>query len=205
MWGGSWSASQGHLMLRWDSALAATGRSSAGAGATRRPWDTGASSSSGAWTARVRRAMGAPSGTLTSGTRPGMRACVNRRRAALALQARTRRSVVTLTPGPLGTGSAPGVGPGLVGPHSRVHPEAARLSENAPVRVRTVPPASSMAAFSASTRTNMPPSTQASGVRRDPAAARRAATAAARDPWRAVSARRPGATASVASTEGSAV
>ena len=111
-----------------------------------------------------------------------MRACVNRRRAALALQARTRRSVVTFTPGPLDTGSAPGVGPGLVGPHSRVHPEAARLSENAPVRVRTVPPASSMAAFSASTRTNMPPSTQASGVRRDPAAARRAATAAARDP-----------------------
>ena len=57
-----------------------------------------------------------------------MRACVSRRRAALALQARTRRSVVTFTPGPLGTGSAPGVGPGLVSPHSRVHPEAARLT-----------------------------------------------------------------------------
>ena len=111
-----------------------------------------------------------------------MRASVSKRRAALALQARTRRSVVTLTPGPLGTGSAPGVDPGLVGPHSRVHPAASRLSENAPARVRTVPPASSMAALSASTRTNMPPSTQASGVLRDPAAARRAATAAARDP-----------------------
>ena len=111
-----------------------------------------------------------------------MRASVTRRRAALALQARTRRCVVTLTPGPAGTGSAPGVGPGLVGPHSRTHPEASRAIANAPVRVRTVPPASSMAARSASTKTNMPPSTQASGVRRDPAAARRAATAAARDP-----------------------
>ena len=149
--------------------------------------------------------MGAPSGTLTSGTRPGMRAWVNRRRAALALQARRRCWVATLTPGPAGTGSAPGVGPGLVGPHSRVHPAAARVIANAPVRVRTVPPASSMAARSASTRTNMPPSTQASGVRRDPAAARRAATAAARDPWRAVSARSPGATVSVASMVGSAV
>ena len=190
-------------------------------GATSSPEPTGSPLSSGARATSVKRAIGAPTGTVSSvalAGRPGIPR--SSRSAAPAEQATTTRSVATTSCAPSGTGSSDGVGPRRVGaiptrqatgacPSAQSWPPPGR-SHWAPARVRTLPPPASMASRSASVSRNSPPSTAASTLR-PPAPSFRArrrsstaATAALSDPSSAVARRSPGMTTSAARSAGSA-
>ena len=187
-------------------------------GATSRPEPTGSPPSSGARTTSVKRAIGAPTGTLRSvalAGRPGTPR--SSRSAAPAEQARMTRSVTTTSSAPSGTGSSDGVGPRRVGAiptlqvaESRPCSPPAGRSHWAPIRVRTLPPPASIASRNASVSRNNPPSTAASTLR-PPAPSRRArrcsstaVAAAPSEPSSAVARRSPGTTTSAARSSGPA-